>query len=627
MDDRLDEKYSRILEGMFRGITAKIKEAQASMEKEFRYGVSQQGFSHDALSNEMKEEAAKLLTEIKYLAQQNIDIYDYSRKEHAAMQESLLRAMDERNAMLLKAIDEKLASPVPVPAEVDYDLLAEKVAAILRQEPAEAEVPEEEEGTPQEELVPETMEAEGAEPSEPAEAEPSELAEVLNESTAEEETAVADASAAETPADFDDSGFMYDILAEKIASILPEPDYDIIADKVAASLPDFDADLIAQKVAEAIHTDPEALAGELAEAIPPVDYELISEKVAGSLAERAVGEDTAETIARRVAELLKGEGIRLDVADEAAPADTVEEPAPEELTPVAPPMPEPVVEPEPVIEPEPQPEPQPEPKPEPEPEPVVEPEPEPIVEPEPVVEPQPQPVTEPIPVAPQPAPMAGYMPVPPMPQAVPFYVPVPVPMPTPVVQPMPVAQPEPAPAPAPVAPVAPIVPEPEDESKTVRYKRSFVAKIIGSEEDVKTYYSDLKNAILSYGKVRSQINWTNDRFSIGNDSVIKIGVRGRTLVVYLALDPKEFPETVYHQKFAGDTKMYEMTPMMVKVKTKAAVKKTIRLIDLCMERNGAVKEEREPVDYAAQYFFRTDEELLAEGLIKTAIVDKSDMDF
>ena len=325
MDDRLDEKYSRILEGMFRGITAKIKEAQASMEKEFRYGVSQQGFSHDALSNEMKEEAAKLLTEVKYLAQQNIDIYDYSRKEHAAMQESLLRAMDERNAMLLKAIDEKLASPVPVSAEVDYDLLAEKVAAILRKEPIEAKVPEEPEAVlPEEELVPEATEAEAAEP---AGSEPSELAEILDESTAEEETAAADASATETPADFDDSGFMYDILAEKIASILPEPDYDIIADKVAASLPDFDADLIAQKVAEAIHTDPEALAGELAEAIPPVDYELISEKVAGSLAERAVGEDTAGAIARRVAELLKGEEIGLDrAAMEAAPADTAERP-------------------------------------------------------------------------------------------------------------------------------------------------------------------------------------------------------------------------------------------------------------------------------------------------------------
>ena len=196
--------------------------------------------------------------------------------------------------------------------------------------------------------------------------------------------------------------------------------------------------------------------------------------------------------------------------------------------------------------------------------------------------------------------------------------------PAPEEEPAPAEKPMPAPAPAPAAVVLPTV---EDESKTIRYKRSFVAKLIESEEDVKGYYSDLKNAILSYGKVRSQINWTNDRFFIGNDSIIKIGMRGKTLVMYLALDPNEFPETVYHQKFAGDTKMYEMTPMMVKIKTKAAVKKATRLIDLCMEKFGAVKEDREPVDYAAEYFFRTEEELLAEGLIKTAIVDKSDLDF
>lgn len=169
--------------------------------------------------------------------------------------------------------------------------------------------------------------------------------------------------------------------------------------------------------------------------------------------------------------------------------------------------------------------------------------------------------------------------------------------------------------------------EPLADDKMIRYKRSFTAKIIASDEEVKRYYSDLKNAILTYSKVRSQINWTNDRFFLGNESIVKIGVRGKTLCLYLALNPDEFPTTVYHQINAGDTKMYELTPMMIKIKSKIAVKRGIRLIDLLMERNGLTKEAREEVDYAGQYFFRTDEELLAEGLIKTAIVDKSDLDF
>ena len=485
MDDRLDEKYSNILEGMFRGITKRIKEAQDSLEKEYRYGASQQGFSHDALTEEIKTGVEKLLTEIKYLAQQNIDIYDYTRKEHAKMQEELLKEIERQNAALLNSIDEKLrllTIPQPVPAVVDYDLLAEKVAAILGHGEEQPE-----------ETVGEAAAADGTETEQKAEGEY-----------------------------FDDSNFAYDVLAEKIASILPEPDYDLVVDKLVAALPHVDAESVAEQVAALIRNDPEAIASEIADQIPLTDYELIGEKLAAALQEHDFTPDDefADRVARRVAELLGADDRDLDRLVEESAVTPLEELAA-------------------------------------------------------AAENAAEEEQEKAPKA----------------------------------------------AKAPVSPVAPVVlPVVEDESKMLRYKRSFVAKIIGSDEDVKGYYSDLKNAILAYGKVRSQINWTNDRFSIGNESVIKIGMRGKTLVMYLALDPAEFPETVYHQKFAGDTKMYESTPMMVKIKTKAAVKKSIRLIDLCMERYGAVKEEREAVDYAAQYFFRTDEELLAEGLIKTAIV-------
>ena len=73
--------------------------------------------------------------------------------------------------------------------------------------------------------------------------------------------------------------------------------------------------------------------------------------------------------------------------------------------------------------------------------------------------------------------------------------------------------------------------------------------------------------------------------------------------------------------------MYEKTPMMVKIKSNVALKRAIRLVALLMEKNGAVGEEKPPIDYAAQYAYRSEEELLAEGLIKTAIVEKSDLDF
>ena len=144
---------------------------------------------------------------------------------------------------------------------------------------------------------------------------------------------------------------------------------------------------------------------------------------------------------------------------------------------------------------------------------------------------------------------------------------------------------------------------------------------------MKGYYFALKNAFLSYARISSQMSWSNDRFSYAGDTVAKIGVRGKTLCVYLALNPDEFPTSVYHQRFAGDTKMYEKTPMMVKVKSGVALKRAIRLVEMLMENLGAVKEDRDPVDYSQEFSFRSEEQLLAEGLIKTAIVEKSDLDF
>ena len=173
----------------------------------------------------------------------------------------------------------------------------------------------------------------------------------------------------------------------------------------------------------------------------------------------------------------------------------------------------------------------------------------------------------------------------------------------------------------------PIVKQPAEPELTTRVKRSFTAKLIESEEDVKEYYSELKNEFLSYTKVASQLNWSNDRFTYKRETIAKICVRGRTLCLYLALNPDEFPESVYHQKFAGDTKMYEKTPMMIKIKSVVALKRAMRLVELLMERNQAIKEEKPHVDYTLQFAYRNEQQLIAEGLVKTAIVEKSDLDF
>lgn len=374
------------------------------------------------------------------------------------------------------------------------------------------------------------------------------------------------------------------MLAEKIASVMPEVDYDMLVDKVAAAVPATDPDAVAAAVLATIpQVDENAIADRVAESVPLVDYDLVAERVASVMENEfdvtvdgngiekiasAVAEGIDyEKIAVRVAELLKEQGAyAVSSAPAAEPVaeqtEQAEEQAAESAEAVEAPAPEPEE-----------------------------------TQPAPAAQPaeEAEEAEEPAEAAPAREELAAASAA--IAEAKPAYTPV-------------------------------VVPVPDDPSLMTRFKRSFKAKIIESTEEIKNYYFDLKNAFLSYARVNSQVSWSNDRFTYAGDTIAKIGVRGKTLCLYVALNPDEFPSSVYHQKFAGDTKMYEKTPMMIKIKSGVAVKRGIRLIEMLMENLGAVRDEGfVPVDYADEFAFRSEEQLLAEGLIKTAIVEKSDLDF
>ena len=516
-----EERKTMVMEGMYKGMTGKLEEVRQSVSKELQFSSAQNASAYESLAGAFKQGVESLLAEFRYLSQQNSAIYDYNQKERTSAKDALLeavRACTEQIAALEARMNEKIDA---VKAELS-EKVAEEISALHAAAPAEAPA---------------------AEKAEPAAEEPA----------AEPVT---------------DENFDYDVLAEKIASVMPEVDYDLLVDKVVAAIPPTDADAVAAAVVATIpQVDENAIADRVAESVPLVDYDLVAERVASvmenefdvtvdengieKIASAVAAEIDYEKLAARVAELLKEQGAFAVVA---APAEApaAEEPVPEE----------PAAEPE---------------------------------EPAPA---EAAPAEEPAPAEPE-APAEEEL----------------------AVSAAPAAEPKPDYPPV-------VVPVPDDPSLMTRFKRSFKAKIIESTEEIKNYYFDLKNAFLSYARVSSQVSWSNDRFTYAGDTIAKIGVRGKTLCLYVALNPDEFPSSVYHQKFAGDTKMYEKTPMMIKIKSGVAVKRGIRLIEMLMENLGAVREENfAPVDYADEFAFRSEEQLLAEGLIKTAIVEKSDLDF
>ncbi len=359
----------------------------------------------------------------------------------------------------------------------------------------------------------------------------------------------------------------YDDLAEHVAAALPETDYDLIAERVVAALPVQSEDALAEKVALNV---------------PAVDYDRIAERVASVMEHEfdvTVDEQGITRIAQAVAETLDYDALAERVAALLAarlPVQEVAQEMTEEQEPVAEETPEAEVQPEEEA---------------PEEVPAAEGEAPETEEAEPIEE-----ASEQTDEAETPESEAD-------------------------------AEPSESEDDSELPEAEIAVADGADAEMVTRYKRSFRAKIIESADAVKESYFALKNALLSYAGVNSQINWSNDRFFMAGETVARISVRGKTLCLYLDLDPAAYPASVYHQRAVGDTKQYEKTPMMVKVKSATALKRALQLVAILMERLGTVSVERAPVDYAEEFAFRSQEELIQEGLIKTSLVEKSDLDF
>ena len=155
-----------------------------------------------------------------------------------------------------------------------------------------------------------------------------------------------------------------------------------------------------------------------------------------------------------------------------------------------------------------------------------------------------------------------------------------------------------------------------DFANMMKFKRSFIARIIQSNDEYKQYYGEVKHALLSYKKVNSNVAWGAERFNKGRETIARMKIRGKTLCLYLALDPTAYKTSVYHHLDVSDNKSVAGTPMMVKIKSNLGVRKAIRLIDeMLFVRNG-IKKEIPERDYAAMYPYETIEELIDDGLVK-----------
>jgi len=151
------------------------------------------------------------------------------------------------------------------------------------------------------------------------------------------------------------------------------------------------------------------------------------------------------------------------------------------------------------------------------------------------------------------------------------------------------------------------------------YRKSFEAKLIQARPNIKQYYSELKNAFLSYKGTKSRISWTADSFHNGRTQIAKINVKSRILELYLALDPASLEGTVYRGQDVSHLKKYADTPFRYKLRTPRKFKWAMELVARVCEEQGLSPIDIERVDYEAIYPFEDTDSLVSRGLIKEYI--------
>ncbi len=144
------------------------------------------------------------------------------------------------------------------------------------------------------------------------------------------------------------------------------------------------------------------------------------------------------------------------------------------------------------------------------------------------------------------------------------------------------------------------------------YKQSFAAKIIRADKTLQNYYSEIKNELLSYKKVKERSSWNAESFYVGRTTKAKLTLRGKTLTLFLALDPKDYVGTKYHARDFSHRKKYAATPVAVKIKSGRGLKFACELVSFVFADHP--KTESAKVDYTSD--FKDTGALLREGLVK-----------
>jgi len=143
--------------------------------------------------------------------------------------------------------------------------------------------------------------------------------------------------------------------------------------------------------------------------------------------------------------------------------------------------------------------------------------------------------------------------------------------------PVPVKKPAPAFQPKPVVVAAPAA------EKVVRIP--FDKRIVSADKVMKDHFNELKSEILSYG-VKSRVSNSGDTFRLHTVTFVKVTIAGKSLKLYLALNPKDYKDSTLPIADASNKSIYKEIPLVFKVKSELSLRRAKQLIADAMAKGG-----------------------------------------
>lgn len=149
----------------------------------------------------------------------------------------------------------------------------------------------------------------------------------------------------------------------------------------------------------------------------------------------------------------------------------------------------------------------------------------------------------------------------------------------------------------------------------IKYNKSFTAKLIQSDAEVKNYYSAIKNELLSYTGIKTRMSWKGESFYSGRQTYAKLCIRGKCVCLFLALNPKNYEDTKYKVDDMTEIATYEKIPCLYRIKNDRRLKFSAELIEAVMQGREKNPDYAE-TDWAKHYPYEKIEPLIERKLVK-----------